>query len=871
MSALRITEAVDGSPVVSVAATSRISGAANLQSDDLYGDGHEDSMLYSSPEFGLRDSFGILVKQGQGVVVPESQSPRTLPGGLPIFTGKVLLNEGGGPGGAKNADGITPQTQDMLASVTDGFGQQILWSYAPLAGKAGRTAGQTPLYTVPTVASQRYIDESHIYFTSSMQVVAEMKRSDALGGFHTTRYGYGEAMYHTQGRGFQGFRTIIEEELTTGLRTTTTFHQKFPLTSQPERITVNPLTRSGEQGPISQEFFTWRCDRGNRGNANACVAVAGAPTRYFPFLDIKDSYTYDATVAAAGGTPSVLGYTQEVAALDSACTGSYSSVSGFDAHGNLGVRTVHRRDLGTGSGGAAGRLDRQCVRESNTYAPDTANWWLDKLTAQTVTTQVTWDAQHPLPAGASAPSRTVTTEYAWNADRTLASETFQPGVANQQRVTAYTYPASGNYGLPSGLAVAAAGDPNGTRSTGTTYTADGYFPLAVVNALGHSATTEVRPRDGQPLRVTDANGLRTLIDYDAFGFAVRKRFRGATDAVYLAPDQLTSMVRCTMSFCWNSTEQYQITQVQDGAPTQVSRFDALGRPWMQAQKQQDGVWSHVMLEYTPRGQVAWQTEPFRTGDAIVSTAFQYNDVLGRMTRKQAPKQGIDGRGDLVTTYSYNGRTTAIQVCGSNDAPGGEDCLNLNRTTDSLGRYVETRDALNGRTRFWYESNGNVAAIEDAKGVVTRASYNSIGQRTGVNDPNQGAWSFAYNALGEVLSQTDARGIATSMTYDKLGRPTSRSANVDVTGEGTPDAVFDSWNYDPANAKGALDAESRQINWQHERWRGVSYDSLARPVQTMVVQALASTQNTYVFRSKYDSYYGRPIGQEFPNGEAVQVL
>lgn len=52
----------------------------------------------------------------------------------------------------------------------------------------------------------------------------------------------------------------------------------------------------------------------------------------------------------------------------------------------------------------------------------------------------------------------------------------------------------------------------------------------------------------------------------------------------------------------------------------------------------------------------------------------------------------------------------------------------------------------------YEANGNVAAIEDANGVVTKASYNAIGQRMSVNDPNQGSWGFAYNALGEVLAQ-----------------------------------------------------------------------------------------------------------------------
>ena len=71
----------------------------------------------------------------------------------------------------------------------------------------------TPLYTVPTVAAQRYIDERHIYFPSSMQVVSEMIQSDGVGGFRTWRYGYGEAVYNNQGRGFQGFRTLIEEDV----------------------------------------------------------------------------------------------------------------------------------------------------------------------------------------------------------------------------------------------------------------------------------------------------------------------------------------------------------------------------------------------------------------------------------------------------------------------------------------------------------------------------------------------------------------------------------------------------------------------------------------------------------------------------------
>ena len=165
----------------------------------------------------------------------------------------------------------------------------------------------------------------------------------------------------------------------------------------------------------------------------------------------------------------------------------------------------------------------------------------------------------------------------------------------------------------------------------------------------------------------------------------------------------------------------------------------------------------------------------------------------------------------------------------------------------------------------------MAAIEDAKGVVTKATYNAIEQRSSVSDPNQGTWSFVYDALGEVKSQTDARNIVTSLSYDKLGRPTGRSASVDVTGDNVADSVVDSWSYDPANAKGAPATQGRTINGATERSTTTSYDTLARPVQTTVTQALATGTGSYTLRTKYDSYYGRPIGQEYPNGEAVQQL
>jgi RHS repeat-associated protein len=189
------------------------------------------------------------------------------------------------------------------------------------------------------------------------------------------------------------------------------------------------------------------------------------------------------------------------------------------------------------------------------------------------------------------------------------------------------------------------------------------------------------------------------------------------------------------------------------------------------------------------------------------------------------------------------------------------------------RYVETSDALNGVTKFWFDANGQAAVLQDVKGNQIRATYNAIGQRVSVNDPNQGVSSFTYNALGEVLSQTDARGIVSNFTYDKLGRKTKLTATSDANGDGTNDAIIDTWVYDPIGAKGQLSVSKRTINGATERQDTSAFDSIyIRPItQTTVQNTGGATTRTYVTDVQYDGYYGRVKAMFMPNGEGEQFI
>ncbi|MBL8297706.1 MAG: RHS repeat protein, partial [Rhodanobacteraceae bacterium] len=88
------------------------------------------------------------------------------------------------------------------------------------------------------------------------------------------------------------------------------------------------------------------------------------------------------------------------------------------------------------------------------------------------------------------------------------------------------------------------------------------------------------------------------------------------------------------------------------------------------------------------------------------------------------------------------------------------CLTLSRQHNALGQLMRTTDANGGRTDYWYTPQGQAAALRDANGQATLATYNSFGHRLRSEDPNQGIWNFVYDALGGLSRQTDARGVVT---------------------------------------------------------------------------------------------------------------
>jgi RHS repeat-associated protein len=908
------------------------------RADDLFGDGLPD-LITSIGCSNLEIVNSVLgdpsywKHQKCSVVNDPAYGPTTLPDGsaTSTFANKVVLyanvNQGlAASGGSQGAASIPasqrplapilvssgpglslslpmPNLPGLMDSTINGVGDFATWGYFPLSVRAIRD--QLPLYTLRTDGDPNgYTDKRHYYFQSSMPVVYGMSQNTGDGsvkGARSAFYGYTEAMYNHLGRGFQGFRSIVSNNVAPSnqswrqLRTTTTFHQKFPLTGRIERVETR-IPGTGRL--IKLETDSWICDA-NRGTCPQGDALgnpvvnANGGTVYAPLLDTQRVDNFDL------GTGLAVSHSTTVNAA--AASGG---TSGWDSNGNLLTQFVSSAD--DGAGGSF--VSEHRVTTTNTYVPadnvpvTAGSWWLDRLSSSHVVTSLSFDSNRKLPNGdATAPTRTVDTSYVWNSpDRTPQSQTVT--ASGKSLVTTYSYISTTAKGLPSSVTISGT-DISPSRATQFTYTKDGsqvagaqdgYFVLTTTNAAGQSSTTQHSARDGQVTVQTDPNNLKSISSYDGFGRLTGMNFKDANNQTLL-PDVSIGYSRCgggISSFCGSgygegdnqSYAAWRVTRVQAGSPTAVDWFDVLGRTIKHVERGFGGDFVETTTDFDAMGTTAFQSTPFYQGSVPDLTAWSY-DALGRPTLKNAPGAELDPtNGNILTTYSYNGSKTTIKVRGVNVSATCSSstnlCMDMSRSYDVLGRLEQTVQG-NGAssnyaaTNYWYDGLGNPIAAQDAGGSVLSATYNDLGQRTDLFDPDAGHWQFTYDALGEVIDQTDARGVVTNHVYDVLGRLTQRTATNNGASDASLKVIQDTWVYDPPGAAGGaglLDYAARQKGsstlllaqiWKESN----SYESSTKRLssQTTTLDGQASPwQTSYT----YDSF-GRPFTTGYQSGLMVR--
>ncbi|GAB2198195.1 FG-GAP-like repeat-containing protein [Sessilibacter sp. MAH4] len=740
--------------------------------------------------------------------------------GFGVMTGRapgIYINRN--RGSAKNGERYQPI--DMLESVENGFGVRSEWTYRPLSSQdSNYHSANQPFYEPDFNYLNSLSAEAraqHYHFTSNMYVVAEFRQSNGVGdNLNRTQYRYKGAMYNWQGRGFQGFRTIITEDLDAEITSRVEFHQVYPLAgrmyhmSQYEGYEYN--NDNAPPTPFNESKYEWRFWPAGQFNSGNDYFVNSPQVEWQTVVNV----------------PYIVGQakrTQTKRTLAGSLTYSMIETQNFDQWGRTTSAETKYQESG-------GHIVRSSTTSSfdDTYIND--GWW-DKPIARTTTQHAVESRKGVAIDSGTDADQTTTMQYnAWDIGLRKPTNVTAVPVTGKSVQTATEY---NQYGLPTWVSVNSSGETE--RKTATVYSNDGYFVARVTNPEGHLSQVVTDPKYGVPTQTTDANGITSTVKYDAFGRAIETRVPGLPPAY--SSLQMCSNVSCPPGLI------LQQTSVQAGTPTTRVYLDKLGRAVRtDTQALATGQWIVQAMTYNKLGQEVFMSSPAYGAPSSYGTHYVEYDVLGRLTEKTMDQ--TDGQ-VLRTTYEHEageGFTTNINAGGNY----------LSRTYNGLQQLTETVDAVGTVTRYAYTGAGQPIVMQDGNGNRITAKYNDLGQKLWVDDPNMGRKNFAYTGFGEIASETDANGDTKAYTYDRLGRTINRRIN---------GSLESTWEYDGANhGIGLMNAE-RLSNGAFER--SYYYDSLSRPISV-------NTQidgETYTVNSYYDANYGRPKGMRYPGGLTVQ--
>ncbi|MFE0346842.1 polymorphic toxin-type HINT domain-containing protein [Streptomyces griseoluteus] len=399
------------------------------------------------------------------------------------------------------------------------------------------------------------------------------------------------------------------------------------------------------------------------------------------------------------------------------------------------------------------------------------------------------------------------------------------------------------------------------KVTATDFTpATGEAPTqtVVTNPLGHTTTTVLDPRRGQPTQVKDANSKTTTTAYDGLGRVKRvwlptRPAETNADSPNLSFDYLVRtdgpIVTTTKSLTHDL--QYQ---------TAYAFADGLLRPF-QTQEQSPDRSGRLITEtfFDTRG-LNWRSsgtyyadgaaEPLPvTGQGLKypsSVDTQY-DGAGRATAVIARKFGDETK-RAVTTYTGD-TTTVVRPTGG---------VATTTVTDALGQTTEVREYTNAArttsqaTKYVYDPRGFLKQVIDPSGAVWQYGYDVRGRRTTVSDPDKGGTTTTYDKGDRATDTKDARQITLHTDYDDLGRRTALKKG---------STTLAAWEYDTVtNAKGQLAKTTRYIGGKAYESAVTAFNSLYQPLAMQVTIPDVTGETALAGIYRWTSAYNLQTGQ-----------
>ncbi|MFE9412978.1 polymorphic toxin-type HINT domain-containing protein [Streptomyces sp. NPDC006704] len=392
-----------------------------------------------------------------------------------------------------------------------------------------------------------------------------------------------------------------------------------------------------------------------------------------------------------------------------------------------------------------------------------------------------------------------------------------PTAAPRTTTTVYT-PATGR---PTKIAVT--GPPATAGNAATAQTTTSYLDLT----------------RGLPFISTDANNLRTDLEYDALGRPSKMWLPNRSKVNNQSPNL---QLRYT-----NDDNAIQsvaaLTLNNDGSSdTSYTLFDGLGRVRQTQSPGPDGGRLLTDTFYDERGQVRLAYAPYHNTSAPSGTLFTVVDADGIETQTATEYDGL-GRPTKSTLLSGNGTGTPLAT--TTTAYDGDrvtvtppkGATSTTTISDAQGHPTELREyhatspagpsGPYDSTRYRYDPAGHMTGLTGPQGAEWSWSFDQLGRQTKAVDPDSGTATKSYNDLGEVTSATDGRGKTVASVYDNLSRLLE-------THEGSADGpLLTSQTWDKVKGQPATSTRHVNIGGTDYPYKTTvnSYDPLYRPLKT----------------------------------------
>jgi RHS repeat-associated protein len=643
------------------------------------------------------------------------------------------------------------QMPDLMASITDGYGNFVQPSYVSLTQSVNATYYEWNDAVFP------YLNYNGPLYLASKAVFSDP--TSATGGTYYRQYGYAGLWMNLQGRGLTPMGNVQIYDSRTALLDTLGYERLFPWTGM-----LSAELRTDNNFTPWQNAILYYWTTTTPTLAQVTLSSTPGEQRYFPYFSNSTVQNYELGASATH--------------LVRTASTNYS----YDNYGNALsiVTTVTDNDSGSPYYNQS-----WSTTTTNTPDPNTSTWCLNLLTE----TQVAYSSTL---SGSGAVTRT---------------KTFTPDTTNCRYTQTVTEPSSSYYKVTEAFGYDAFGNVNSDTVTGVNMSArqttlnwgtTGELPTTVIdpagNALGSAGYQQVNSYDYSKGVLTSQvvqsitggvnNAPPTTWQYDGFGRRTQETRPDGTSTQW-SYNNCSTYNQCLLGSNTLAVSRYEYAYGGGLTSSGTTYSDMLERPLMSNYSLLSGYYRRD-LRYDNLGHIAQRASPciwvsFST-PCTYWTKYGY-DVLNRVTEVQRPINASSGQtscnpltippatGCEGTSYSYAGGTTTVT-----------DPYNNTKTivNDVNGWLRQTKDAYGYNVTLAYDAAGAKTSVTDSLSNPLWSGTYQYGIApflTGENDMDRGIWSYTVDALGERTAWGDpnhSQALVFSETYDALSRPLTRN-------------------------------------------------------------------------------------------------